>query len=101
MDTIAEAMMEIRRNYEVKKNWMGDPCFPPSYKWEGIRCSYNGDNPPRVISMYIFFITFASLVLAYFIIIIVFSIFHSDLSDSKLNGSISPSIGNLMALTYL
>lgn len=49
MQFIAAAMMDIRRNYKVQKNWMGDPCVPQAY--QGVNCSYQDGNPHRIISM--------------------------------------------------
>lgn len=46
MQFVAAAMMDIRRNYKVQKNWMGDPCVPQAYKWEGVNCSYQDGNSP-------------------------------------------------------
>ncbi|XP_041015248.1 putative leucine-rich repeat receptor-like serine/threonine-protein kinase At2g19230 [Juglans microcarpa x Juglans regia] len=43
------AMLEIKTQYSVTKNWQGDPCAPSDYSWEGLNCS--DDNPPRVISL--------------------------------------------------
>lgn len=37
----AEAMMEIKRFYRVKKNWQGDPCTATNLTWEGISCENN------------------------------------------------------------
>ncbi|XP_035547835.1 putative leucine-rich repeat receptor-like serine/threonine-protein kinase At2g19230 isoform X3 [Juglans regia] len=42
-------MLEIKTQYNVTKNWQGDPCVPSDYSWEGLNCS--NDNPPRVISL--------------------------------------------------
>ncbi|KAL5581640.1 hypothetical protein UlMin_014082 [Ulmus minor] len=44
------AMMNIKSNYGVKRNWQGDPCAPKDYLWEGLNCSY-GDDPLRIISL--------------------------------------------------
>jgi len=37
----AKAMMEIRTKYGLKKNWMGDPCAPKAFAWDGLNCSYS------------------------------------------------------------
>ncbi|KAF0915183.1 hypothetical protein E2562_034144 [Oryza meyeriana var. granulata] len=31
-----ETIMAIKLEYGIKKNWMGDPCFPVKFAWEGI-----------------------------------------------------------------
>jgi hypothetical protein len=37
-------MMEIRDNYELKKNWMGDPCAPKAFAWVGLNCGYSSSD---------------------------------------------------------
>ncbi|KAK5826843.1 hypothetical protein PVK06_021776 [Gossypium arboreum] len=69
------AMMNIKSMYGLKKNWEGDPCAPRTYSWEGLDCSYEDSDPPRIISL--------------------------NLSSSGLSGEISPYIGNLTQLQYL
>jgi hypothetical protein len=44
---VVEAIMAIKIEYGVKKNWMGDPCFPYKYAWEGVKCS----NTMRITSL--------------------------------------------------
>ncbi|XP_052167364.1 probable LRR receptor-like protein kinase At1g51890 [Oryza glaberrima] len=70
-----DAIMAIKYEYGIKKNWMGDPCFPPEYVWDGVKCSDAGDKIMRIISI--------------------------DLSNSELNGSISNSFTLFTALKYL
>ncbi|XP_072952174.1 putative leucine-rich repeat receptor-like serine/threonine-protein kinase At2g19230 [Typha angustifolia] len=45
-----EPMLAIKAEYKLKKNWMGDPCFPKTYVWDGITCS-NGGNDSRIIAL--------------------------------------------------
>ncbi|MBA0811570.1 hypothetical protein Gohar_003452 [Gossypium harknessii] len=72
---VVNAMMNIKSMYRLKKNWEGDPCFPRTYSWEGLGCSYDDLDLPRIISL--------------------------NLSSSGLSGEISPYIGNLTQLQYL
>jgi hypothetical protein len=51
MATPVDAMMAIKLEYGVKKNWMGDPCFPSKYAWDGVKCSHKTDNTTRVTSL--------------------------------------------------
>ncbi|KAL5205296.1 hypothetical protein ABZP36_033505 [Zizania latifolia] len=68
-----DAIMAIKLEYEVKKNWMGDPCSPQKFTWEGVKCRKNtSDNTMRIISI--------------------------DLSDSNLHGVISNNFTMLTAL---
>ncbi|KAG1346653.1 hypothetical protein COCNU_06G004820 [Cocos nucifera] len=34
-----DAIMAIKVEYQVKKNWMGDPCTPKDYAWDGVSCN--------------------------------------------------------------
>lgn len=43
--------MAIKFEYGIKKNWMGDPCFPAQFAWDGVKCKNTSDNVPRIISM--------------------------------------------------
>ncbi|KAL6846298.1 hypothetical protein ACP4OV_023746 [Aristida adscensionis] len=69
-----DAIMAIKIEYGVKKNWTGDPCFP-KYAWAGVKCSNTSDNTTRIISL--------------------------DLSNSSLHGVISTSFTLLAALENL
>ncbi|KAL6312538.1 hypothetical protein AAG906_029383 [Vitis piasezkii] len=64
----------IKSFYLVEKNWQGDPCAPVQ-PWDGLTCSNNGYESPRIISL--------------------------NLSSSGLRGTISPSLLNLTALQFL
>ncbi|GMN37086.1 hypothetical protein TIFTF001_006524 [Ficus carica] len=70
-----EAILNIKSIYEVKRNWQGDPCAPKAFLWGGINCSYDANNPSRIISL--------------------------DLSSSGLKGEISPYIANLTMIQIL
>ncbi|KAA8523209.1 hypothetical protein F0562_009632 [Nyssa sinensis] len=70
-----DAIKNIRRTYQVDRTWMGDPCGPKNYSWEGLKCSYNDSNPPRIISL--------------------------NLTSSSLTGGIAASIANLSSLETL
>ncbi|KAK1265158.1 Senescence-induced receptor-like serine/threonine-protein kinase [Acorus gramineus] len=68
-----DAIQQIKWAYGVKRNWMGDPCLPHAYSWEGLACS--NDNLPRIISL--------------------------NLSSSGLNGTISASFADLKLIQTL
>ncbi|BAT07682.1 Os09g0359500, partial [Oryza sativa Japonica Group] len=71
-----DAIMAIKVEYGVlNKNWMGDPCYPTQYAWEGVKCKNSSENIPRIISI--------------------------DLSNSNLHGVISSNFTSLTALEYL
>lgn len=69
------AIMAIKAKYQVKKNWMGDPCVPKTMVWDSLTCSYAVASAPRIISV--------------------------NLSSSGLSGDISSSFANLKAVQYL
>ncbi|KAF3962683.1 hypothetical protein CMV_012834 [Castanea mollissima] len=69
------AITNLKSTYGVERNWHGDPCAPQAYSWEGLNCSYEDYNPPRIISL--------------------------NLSSSGLTGEISVDISNLVTLQYL
>uniref|UniRef100_A0ACD5YIR5 Uncharacterized protein n=1 Tax=Avena sativa TaxID=4498 RepID=A0ACD5YIR5_AVESA len=70
-----DIMMSIKHKYGVIKNWMGDPCFPVQYAWNGVKCSNTTDNTTRIISL--------------------------DLSNSNLHGVISDNFTLLTELRFL
>ncbi|KAI5019609.1 hypothetical protein ZWY2020_044497 [Hordeum vulgare] len=65
----------IRGKYQVKKNWMGDPCVPKNFAWKGLGCRYAVSSPPSVTSL--------------------------NLSSSGLSGNLSSSFAGLKGLQYL
>ncbi|KAG6733546.1 hypothetical protein I3842_01G229800 [Carya illinoinensis] len=67
------AMLEIKAQYSVTRNWQGDPCVPSNYSWDGLNC--NNDSPPRIISL--------------------------NLSSSKLTGEIATSFSKLELIQSL
>ncbi|CAM0953444.1 unnamed protein product [Alopecurus aequalis] len=73
----ASAITAIKEMYQVRKNWMGDPCVPKTLAWDGLNCNYaTADSNPPVIS-------------------------NVNVSSSGLNGAISPNFANLKDVQYL
>ncbi|RWR78165.1 receptor-like protein kinase [Cinnamomum micranthum f. kanehirae] len=70
-----EAMVDIKATYKMKRNWMGDPCLPEIYKWEGLTCSNNQSDAPAVVSL--------------------------NLSSAGLKGKIAASLSNLKSIQSL
>lgn len=70
-----DAIMGIKSEYGVKRNWQGDPCVPKDYVWDSLSCAYAGYNPPTIISL--------------------------DLSSSGLSGEIPSYLSNLTKLQFL
>ncbi|URE25643.1 Leucine-rich repeat receptor-like protein kinase [Musa troglodytarum] len=70
-----DAMMAIKGFYQVQKNWMGDPCSPKAYTWDGLNCALNASGVPRLTTL--------------------------NLSNGGLIGEIISSFANLTAIQYL
>ncbi|KAL4625951.1 hypothetical protein ACB092_05G060900 [Castanea dentata] len=68
-----EAIMGIKKLYNVTRNWQGDPCLPSEYSWNGLKCSDN--NHPMIISL--------------------------NLSSSNMTREIATSFSNLKAMQSL
>ncbi|KAI7757331.1 hypothetical protein M8C21_031459 [Ambrosia artemisiifolia] len=51
-DQDAAALWSIKSTYKInKRNWQGDPCAPQEFVWEGIGCSNNDSEFPRIVSL--------------------------------------------------
>ncbi|KAG9136149.1 hypothetical protein Leryth_003762 [Lithospermum erythrorhizon] len=74
-DEETAAMMSMKSAYRISRNWQGDPCAPRKLVWDGLVCSYDGFNPPRIISL--------------------------DLSSSGISGEVPAAISNLTMLQTL
>ncbi|XP_071710755.1 probable LRR receptor-like serine/threonine-protein kinase At1g05700 [Rutidosis leptorrhynchoides] len=74
-DRDVAAIWAIKSKYGVSKKWQGDPCVPREFVWDGIGCSYNDGESPRIILL--------------------------NLSSSGLNGEIDPKIEDLAMITTL
>nr|XP_018680906.1 PREDICTED: probable LRR receptor-like serine/threonine-protein kinase At5g59680 [Musa acuminata subsp. malaccensis] len=93
-----DAMMAIKSHYQLKRNWMGDPCAPKAYIWDGLNCSYNTD-PPRITNINLtstgltgeIYISFAMLE----------AVKYLDLSHNNFSGAIPDFLGSLSSLVVL
>ena len=47
----ASAITAIKKDYQVHKNWMGDPCFPDTLAWDGLNCTYAVSKHPIITSV--------------------------------------------------
>ncbi|XP_014499511.1 putative leucine-rich repeat receptor-like protein kinase At2g19210 [Vigna radiata var. radiata] len=70
-----DAITTIKSVYALKRDWQGDPCAPLAYLWDGLNCSYHGNDSPRITTL--------------------------NLSSSGLHGKIDPSFSNLTMLETL
>jgi hypothetical protein len=47
-------MIAIQEAYVVSKNWMGDPCAPKAFAWEGLDCTTDPPTgTPRITALYV------------------------------------------------
>uniref|UniRef100_A0A1J3FQB5 non-specific serine/threonine protein kinase n=2 Tax=Noccaea caerulescens TaxID=107243 RepID=A0A1J3FQB5_NOCCA len=93
------AMRNIKSAYKVKRNWQGDVCVPQAYTWEGVNCSFNGTNMPRVISL-----NLSSSGLTGDIAFDISRLSHLqilDLSDNNLTGPVPAFLAQLQFLGVL
>ncbi|RWR78150.1 putative LRR receptor-like serine/threonine-protein kinase [Cinnamomum micranthum f. kanehirae] len=74
-DQDVEAILDIKSAYQVKGKWMGDPCVPKNYSWDGLTCDYPLKDAPTILSM--------------------------NLSSTGLNGEIAASFANLKYIRSL
>jgi len=49
----ARAMIAIQEAFGVCKNWMGDPCAPKAFAWEGLDCTDPPTGIPRITALYV------------------------------------------------
>ncbi|XP_052168679.1 senescence-induced receptor-like serine/threonine-protein kinase [Oryza glaberrima] len=93
-----DAMMTIKTEYQVKKNWMGDPCLPENYRWTGLNCQSDGVTS-GVISLDLSHSDMQGAVSDKFSLLK--SLQHLNLSYNDLNGSVPDSLVNLPSLLTL
>nr|DAD19485.1 TPA_asm: hypothetical protein HUJ06_020948 [Nelumbo nucifera] len=68
------SLVEVKRSLlNPPLDWNGDPCFPQQYSWTGVICAEGNRNQTRVVAL--------------------------NLTSMSLQGSLSPKIANLTALT--
>ncbi|KAG6526596.1 hypothetical protein ZIOFF_016588 [Zingiber officinale] len=94
-----DAMSVIKERYRIQRNWMGDPCSPSDFVWDGLSCNYSLSNSPRVTALSLsssgltgeITKSFASLS----------ALQHLDLSYNNLTGPIPDDLANLSSLKLL
>ncbi|XP_072958397.1 putative leucine-rich repeat receptor-like protein kinase At2g19210 [Typha angustifolia] len=92
------AIKSIKLKYQVKRNWMGDPCAPKKYAWDGVNCSY-GANAPRIIAINLSSSGLTGQMSSSFSMLK--AIQSLDLSYNKLNGTIPDYLANISSLQVL
>ncbi|GJM99005.1 hypothetical protein PR202_ga16062 [Eleusine coracana subsp. coracana] len=94
-----DAIMSIKLEYGVKKNWMGDPCFPSKYAWDGVKCSNTSDNVVRITSIDLSKCNLHGVISKNFTLLTALE--NLDLSYNNLSGSIPDSLTSLSSLQVL
>ncbi|TVU49672.1 hypothetical protein EJB05_00998, partial [Eragrostis curvula] len=94
-----KTMMTIRTKYSLKKNWMGDPCAPKAFAWDGLNCSYPSLSPATVTALLLSSSGLSGVVDASFSDLK--SLQHLDLSNNSLSGPIPYFLAQMPSLRYL
>ncbi|TVU09250.1 hypothetical protein EJB05_42705, partial [Eragrostis curvula] len=95
-----DAIMTIKLEYGVKKNWMGDPCFPADqYAWEGVKCRNTSANTFRIVSINLSNCSLRGAISKNFTLLTALE--NLDLSYNNLSGSIPDSLTSLSSLRFL
>ncbi|OEL31710.1 putative LRR receptor-like serine/threonine-protein kinase [Dichanthelium oligosanthes] len=98
-DGDAKAMMTIRTKYGLKKNWMGDPCAPKAFAWDGLNCSYSSAGPAWITALHLSSSWLSGAIDASFRDLK--SLQYLDLSNNSLSGTIPDFLGQMPSLTFL
>ncbi|GJN14998.1 hypothetical protein PR202_gb01882 [Eleusine coracana subsp. coracana] len=93
------AITVIKAKYQVKKNWMGDPCIPKTLVWDGLNCSYAIPDPSRITAINLSASGLSGDISLYFSKLA--TIEYLDLSHNKLTGTIPDVLSQLSSLKVL
>ncbi|PUZ74077.1 hypothetical protein GQ55_1G036000 [Panicum hallii var. hallii] len=93
------AMMAIQETFGVSKNWMGDPCSPKAFAWEGLNCTYPPAGLSRITALNLSSNGLVGSIATYFGDLKALQ--YLDLSHNNLYGSIPDVLGQLPLLVFL
>ncbi|XP_060971592.1 probable LRR receptor-like serine/threonine-protein kinase At1g05700 [Cannabis sativa] len=96
--TDAEAILNIKSAYEVKKNWQGDPCTPEKFTWDGVKCN-SKDDQPRIIYLNLSSSGVKGEIVSSIADLKMLQ--HLDLSYNNLTGAVPEFLGELSSLVVL
>ncbi|ONM54434.1 putative LRR receptor-like serine/threonine-protein kinase [Zea mays] len=94
-----DAIVAIKTEYGLSRNWMGDPCFPIKYAWDGVKCSNASGNTSRITSLDLSNSSLHGTISKNFTLLTALE--NLDLSYNKLIGSIPDSLPSLPSLRVL
>ncbi|WOL14613.1 hypothetical protein Cni_G23393 [Canna indica] len=94
-----DAMLAIKEWHQVKKNWMGDPCSPKNYTWDGVNCTSNTSGVPRITAVNLSYSGLTGNISTYFANLS--AIQYLDLSHNNLTGGIPDALAFLPSLKLL
>ncbi|XP_022144056.1 LRR receptor-like serine/threonine-protein kinase IOS1 [Momordica charantia] len=92
-----DVIRNIKSTYGILKDWVGDPCVPREYPWEGIDCTY--ETTPRIVSLNLSSSGLAGEISSY--ISNLEMIQTLDLSNNNLTGNIPTFLSKLSNLKVL
>ncbi|CAL4890004.1 unnamed protein product [Urochloa decumbens] len=95
----ARAMMAIQEFFGVSKNWMGDPCAPKAFAWEGLNCTYPPAGLSRITALNLSSNGLVGSIVTYFGDLKALQ--YLDLSHNNLYGPIPDVLGQLPLLVFL
>ncbi|ONM54424.1 putative LRR receptor-like serine/threonine-protein kinase [Zea mays] len=96
---LVDAIVAIKTEYGLSRNWMGDPCFPIKYAWDGVKCSNASGNTSRITSLDLSNSSLHGTISKNFTLLTALE--NLDLSYNKLIGSIPDSLPSLPSLRVL
>ncbi|KAJ3695098.1 hypothetical protein LUZ60_000475 [Juncus effusus] len=94
-----DAIIGIKGEYKIVKNWNGDPCSPVDFIWIGLNCTYSNYDPPKVTSMDFSYFGLTGDISKSFESFP--SIRYLDLSHNNLTGQIPEFLGTMQSLQVL
>ncbi|XP_074569540.1 putative LRR receptor-like serine/threonine-protein kinase At1g05700 [Curcuma longa] len=94
-----DAILAIKGWYQVRRNWMGDPCSPQAYTWDGLNCTLNNSGVPMITAVNLSYSGLTGLITTSFANLSALQ--YLDLSHNNLKGSIPDALGYLPSLIVL
>ncbi|KAJ3678990.1 hypothetical protein LUZ61_021154 [Rhynchospora tenuis] len=90
-------IMAVKADYQIVRNWNGDPCSPANFSWHGVSC--NTEEPPQIASLNLSYSGLSGKISDSFAKLQ--SITRLDLSHNNLSGDIPVSLASMLKLQVL